>query len=506
MHGKKIVGNSIISVVYKITMLALGFITRKIFIVYLGEEILGLNSLYANLLDLLNLAELGIGVAVQYQLYGPLVKNDTEKLSKILASAKRLYNRIGFFVLTAGVVLSFFIEHLIKSTTYPIWFIRVAFLISVTGIALGYFFVHKRLFLQANEEIGLVNIIDLTAKIVTMCLSLITTIIWKNYFLYLFINALYGLIGNIIIYFVFKKKHPDIKENKKDTALENEELTKNLKNVVPMKLSNYIYNSTDNVIISKILGLTTVALYSNYMTIINGLMGIEFLFGNIVTSAFGKIIKEVEDKRTIYKYYLMFQYAQFLFTGFTTVSLAILSEPFIKLWIGERFVVGVMVLSLLVVDFYVHSMYQPAYVMFGAAGKFKDDKYITLISAIMNIIISIIMVNIIGLAGVIVGTLVTDLYIWIVRTYQMVKKYFSQNLTKYTLKMFFYTFSVIVGFVLSFRISHFINVNNLIKELALKLVVCVIVPNVVNILFTIKSEEFVFIKRYAMERMRRGRI
>lgn len=503
MHGKKIVSNSVISVVYKITMLLLGFVTRKIFIIYLGEEILGLNSLYTNLLDLLNLAELGIGVAVQYQLYGPLVNNDNEKLSKILASAKKLYNRIGLFVLTSGVVLSFFIQYLIKSTTYPIWFIRVAFLISVTGIALGYFFVHKRLFLQANEEIGLVNIIDLNAKIATVCLSLITTIIWKNYFLYLFINVLYGLIGNIIIHLVFKKKYPNIKENIKDIAFETEELTKNLKNVVPMKLSNYIYNSTDNVVISKTLGLSAVALYSNYMTIINGLMGIEFLFGNIVSSAFGKMIKEVEDKRIIYGYYLSFQYAQFLFTGFATVSLAIICEPLIKLWLGERFVVGTFVFALLVIDFYVHSMYQPAYAMFGAAGKFKDDKYITLTSAVMNIVISIVMVNFIGLSGVIVGTLVTDLYIWSVRTYQMVKKYFYQSLTEYTRRMFFYTFSVTVGFVMSYAICRLIHVNDLILELVLKLVVCMIVPNAVNILFTIKSNEFVFFKNYVVKFIRK---
>lgn len=504
MHGKKIISNSMISVAYKIMMLLLGFVTRKIFILYLGEEILGLNSLYANLLDLLNLAELGIGVAVQYQLYGPLVENDTDKLSKIISSAKHLYNRIGFFVLSAGFVLSFFIQYLIKSTTYPIWFIRIAFLISVTGVALGYFFVHKRLFLQANEEIGLVNIVDLTAKVITVCLSLVTTVIWKNYFLYLLINALYGLTGNTIIYFVFKKKYPEIKENVKDIGAENVELTKNLKNVVPMKLSNYIYNSTDNVVISKILGLTTVAIYSNYMTIINGLMGVEFLFGNILTSSFGKIIKEVENKKTVFRYFLFFQYAQFLFTGFATVSLAILCEPFIKLWIGERFVVEISVFVLLIIDFYVHSMYQPAYVMFGATGKFKDDKYITLVSAIMNIVISIIAVNVIGLCGVIVGTLITDLYIWAVRTYQMVKKYFLENLAKYSMKMLMYTISVALGFYLSFSICKFIIVSNLVVELVLKFVVCLIVPNAVNILFTAKSNEFTFLKQYVLKYIKKG--
>ena len=504
MHGRKIINNSILGVIYKITILLLGFVTRKIFIVYLGEEILGLNSLYANLLDLLNLAELGIGVAVQYQLYGPLVNNDTEKLSRILSSAKRLYNKIGIFVLSAGFVLSFFIQNLIKSTNYPLWFIRISFLISVTGVALGYFFVHKRLFLQANEEIGLVNIVDLVAKLITVCLSLVTTVIWKNYFLYLLINALYGLTGNIIIYFVFKKKYSTIKENVTNTGAEDKELTKNLKNVVPMKLSNYIYNSTDNIIISKILGLSTVALYSNYMTIINGLMGIEYLFGNIITSSFGKIIKEVKDNKTVFRYYLFFQYIQFLFTGFATVSLAMLCEPFIKLWIGERFVVGNFVFILLVVDFYVHSMYQPAYVMFGATGKFRDDKYITLASAIMNIAISIIMVNVIGLPGVIIGTLITDLYIWIVRTYQMVNKYFSESIFLYSLKMLLYTLSVAIGFYVSYVVCRMINVNNLVIELALKLVVCLIIPNGINLLLTAKNDEFIYLKQYALKFFKKG--
>lgn len=103
MHGKKIISNSMISIAYKIIILLLGFVTRKIFILYIGEELLGLNSVYANLLDLLNLADLGIGVAVQYQLYEPLVKKDNLKLSQIMAAAKRIYNTIGILILIAGV-------------------------------------------------------------------------------------------------------------------------------------------------------------------------------------------------------------------------------------------------------------------------------------------------------------------------------------------------------------------------------------------------------------------
>lgn len=504
MHGKKIINNSMISIFYKITILLLGFITRKIFIVYLGKEILGLNSLYSNLLEFLNLADLGIGVAVQYQLYEPLVKKDNEKLSRILTASKRIYNTIGIIVLITGIIISFFIQYLIKNTNYPIWYIQCAFLINVTGISLSYFFVHKRLFLQANEDLGLINIIDLTVKIVTVVISLITTMIFRNYFIYLTINALYGVTSNLIVNYIFTKKHKEVKSNVKNIKNEVKELTANLKNVLPLKLSNYVYNSTDNVIISKVIGLSTVALYSNYMTIINGIMGIEYLLGNVITASFGKIIKEVENVSKIFRYFNIYEYVQFIITSFCVVCLALLGNSFINLWVGSEFIIEKTAFIVLVIDFFIHSMYQPAYVMYGATGSFKNDKFITLISAIMNIIISIILVNFIGLAGVILGTLITDIYIWIVRTYQMVKKYFNQNYTVYILKIFKYVISTLISLFIAMFVCEKIHINYLLCELIIKGIICLIISIIVNYISTFNSEEFRDCKNYFMKNVKKG--
>lgn len=500
MHSKKIINNSLISITYKLFMLCLGFVTRKIFIVYLGEEILGLNSLYTNLLGLLNLADFGIGVAVQYQLYEPLVNKDYIKISKILTATRKLYNRIGCIIFLGGGLLSLIIQHLIKATTYPIWYIRIAFMISVTGVAAGYFFVHKRIYLEANEEIGIINIVDLITKMIIVIISLITTILFSNYYLYLIINVLHGITSNLVIHFLFKSRYPAIQFNLSDVEIERKDLVANLGNVIPMKISNYVYNSTDNVVISKILGLTTVAIYSNYMTIINGLMGIEYLFGNVMISSMGKIIKEVNDKGKIFEYYLVFQYVQYLMTSFFTISLTMLCTPFIKLWVGDQFLVKSTVFYLLIVDFYIHSMYQPAYVMFGAAGKFKDDKYITLASAGMNIVISIFMVNIIGLSGVIIGTLVTDIYILIVRTYQMVKLYFRMDIFDYIKKIVNYTICMLIGLLFSGFLCHFVLTDSMISEFLIKAVICLIMANGINLIFTKNTIEFNqcmhFVKRY----------
>ena len=138
---------------YRVVLLVLQFIARKVFILYLGSELLGLSSLYANLLDLLNLSELGIGVAVQFHLYTPIVNKDNEKIADILQSAKKIYSKIGICILGVGFFLSNFIPYFIKDNSFSNLFIQITFIISVVGTASSYFFIYKRLYLQANEEI-----------------------------------------------------------------------------------------------------------------------------------------------------------------------------------------------------------------------------------------------------------------------------------------------------------------------------------------------------------------
>ena len=249
MHEKKIINNCFIGLLFQITMMLIGFVTRKVFIVFLSEELLGLNSLYTNLLDLLNLADLGIGVVIQYQLYEPLVKKDLEKQSRIITAARNIYNKISFFILVAGVVIAFFIPELIKDNTYPIYFVILTFLISVLGIAFSYIFQPKRIFFQADEEFGIVNLTDLIVKTLTSVIALVLTALFKSYYIYLLICLLYSFISNIIIHYIFVRKYPNVSVKEKDYYTEKRVLTENIKNVLPIKISSYVYNSTDNIII-----------------------------------------------------------------------------------------------------------------------------------------------------------------------------------------------------------------------------------------------------------------
>lgn len=497
MHLKKIIGNSITGFAFRLVTMVIGFVSRKVFILFLSEELLGLNSLYANLLELLNLAELGLGVAVQYQLYAPIVEKDTLRVSQILSAAKTIYNTIGIGIFVAGCVMSLFVQDLIKETALPIELVRVAFIISVAGTAGGYFATHKRMYLQANEELSIINMVDMIIRVVTAILAMVAVAVTRNYFVYLLINMSCNLLSNIVVNYVFNRKHPDIKlvpVNIKDGYFQ--QLTASLKQVVPLKLTNYVYNSTDNIILSSNLGLIVVAKYSNYMQIINSIMAVEYLIGNAITSTIGKIIKEVQDSVQVFRYYMLYQYGQFLLTNFCTVSLTVLFTPFIRLWLGDDFLLEPLTVGLLVADFFFHSMYQPLNVVFGAAGRFREDKVITIISAVMNIVISIALVGVIGLPGVIIGTLITDMYVLVTRSVQIVKQYFQQSIAAFSGKMLLYIVSTVASVALSMFVGTWIHTDLLIVELLLKMVICVVIPNILGLLLTWKTAEAEFAKEY----------
>lgn len=445
MYSHKIVKNTVCSMLYRVVLLVLQFIARKVFILYLGSELLGLSSLYANLLDLLNLSELGIGVAVQFHLYTPIVNKDNEKIADILQSAKKIYSKIGICILGVGFFLSNFIPYFIKDNSFSNLFIQITFIISVVGTASSYFFIYKRLYLQANEEIYITNIID-TILLIGFIIIKISLVVWTgSYFIYLLLDIIQKVTSNICVGIVFNIKYKHIisscqkKKNKK-------ELVKDIKNVIPLKLANYVYSSTDSIIISMFIGLTAVNLYSNYIMVFNQVISFAYLLGDAVKVSYGKIMKEVKDKKFLYSILQEYIMLQFFFSSVSAALLFVLVNDFIILWLGKEYLISNLCVVFLTADFFIHSMFQPLSVVYGAAGKFGEDKKITILMACMNIIVSILTVRYMGLVGVILGTLISNYICMVVRVYQIVYGFFEDNVklfAKMVLKFHFLAFAEI---------------------------------------------------------------
>ena len=437
---KKTVSKNVsINVLSKIVGLLIGFVTRKLLLTFIAVEYLGLTSLFVNVLDLLNLAELGIGVALQVRLYKPLVNDDKEKIGNLLSLARKIYGTIAAIVVVVGLITAIFLPYIIKENPFDDWYVRWAFLISVGGIALSYLCADKRLFFEANESLYIATLSDIFARILTSVVALVALFLsvrvmdfpQGGFLIYLAITYLATFLSNVSMFLLFKRRHGV--EYNVDKSFQKEELSvvkKNLKDVIPNKLSVFIFTSTDSIVITIFIGLTMVAIYSNYMTIMMAFLLMSAIASNGLVSTFGKMIKEGKDKEYIYEKFQKYELLQFMFSSFTAICVFCLINKFVIAWVGSEYLLSFWPVFLLSLDYLIHSLFQPMSTLFTSTEKFKEDKIVSLTSAGINIGVSILLSFFMGVEGVILGTFISNVFTYVMRVRLIYKSYFNRSMIK----------------------------------------------------------------------------
>ena len=493
-HSEKIFRNTIFSFGSKIVTIVLGFVTRKLFIVFLTEELMGLNALFADLLGLLNLADMGLGIAVQFNLYKPLADKDEEKLGRILNAARRIYNIIGVGMILAGIVLSFFIQFLIKENPYSLDFLRVVFIINVISSASSYFFVHKRLFMHASEDIHVTNVVDIVMNLLSSVLKIVAIVVFKNYYLFIAINVIQSFVSNFMIGYYCDKKYPYLNKVKGYSKDEMGSLLSNIKELVPNKISSFVYTNTDNTIISAFIGLASVTLFTNYTSIVTQIFMMAAMIAGVVKVSFGNVLQESTDKNQHMFFLNSYQMLQFFYSSFCGVALFCLLDEFVAFWYGEEFVIPLICVVLLTVDFYLHSMYQPLSMMLEVLGEFRPLKRQEIFAMIVNIIVSVALIQVVGLAGPILGTLAVDICTTIFRIYTVIYKHYRDYAKEYIFTYVKYVLVFGVEYVGLYYVCKILPLHPSFISIMLKGILCFGVVMVANIIIFRKKEEFSYLK------------
>ena len=497
MRKKNTTLNILITSISRIIFLLIGFFTRKAIIQLIAVEYLGLNSLYANVLDLLNLAELGLGVAIQVRMYEPLVNNDYAKVAYLLSFARKIYMYIGLIVLVVGIGASFLLQYVIKDSPFNIWYVRGAFLISVIGISLSYFCADKRLFFEANERYFYITVCETIVKVIVTVIALVLLYFTKEYLFYSGVIALSSFTTNLFLYIIFKRKYAIYCSSYNKELYVNEivEIKKNLKDVVPMKLGVFVFTSTDSVIISTFIGLTFVAIYSNYNLLFVSLLSISSIVSTALVSTFGKMEKENSNRDNLFNKYRVYTNLQFMFSSFTTVCMLLLVDKFIYLWVGDGLYIGAVCVVLFCLNYFIHSLFQPLSTLYTSTGKFRQDKVCMIISAIMNIVISVVLVIFIGLPGVIIGTLCANLFTYITRTIVIEKGYFNRSSFEIMIRPIIQLIILVIETVICFYAIKNISLANKWIEFILCGIICLVLTNVPNVIMCKGLGYFKLIKR-----------
>lgn len=481
----------------KILNLLIGFLARRLFIQIIAVEYLGLNSLYSNILGLLSLAELGIGSALEVRFYKPLVDKDEEKIQNLLSLARKIYFVIGTAVFLIGSSITYFVPYLVNENTFDPNYIRLAFFINVCGIAFSYFCADKRLLLSANENLYIVNLSDTLMKIVSTLFGLLILYFTHEYLWYALISGFQSFFSNLLLLLLVKVKRRKIAKEKTNSSfqsLEKKAVLKNMKDLLPNKIAVAVFSSTDSIVISAIIGLSAVAYYTNYQTIINAFLSIATIISTSLFSTFGKAIKSNAPQKSVFDNFKKYQIFQFLYSSLATVGMFCLINKVIVIWMGDSsFVLDNLTIYFMIFDFWIHSMYQPLSTMFIATEQFKKDKYVSLISAGLNILISIISAHFIGLAGVILGTLISNLFIFFFRDFIIIKDYFHLSLLKDFCKTALSLLLTAIECLASYFIIKNIPINNKWLSLFIGIIVCVCVWGIPSGLIFCKSGFFSFL-------------
>lgn len=402
--------NSAMSIVTQVLTVVLNFAVKTVFIKMLNDEYLGVNGLFTNIITMLSLADLGIGIAIPYSLYKPLAKKDEHKINVLMNFYKKVYTIIGIAVLLIGLSLTPFLGLIIKDIPKNVPHLSLIYILFVIHSASSYFFVYKKFLIDSDQKGYITSRIIFTFSTLLSIIQIILLVTTKNYILFLLSSIILVIIQNIYISSKANKLYPFIK-NKTDEKLEKEDMEgikKNVSSLFIYKVGTVIMNGTDNIIISKFIGLIIVGFYSNYVLIINSITTVLNQIFNAITSSIGNLVVTTNKKRNK-EVYDNLNFANFWLYALFGVCIIVLINPFINIWIGKKYVMGFSIVFLLVLNFYVLGMQSVTNSFRNAYGLFWIAKYRPIIMVIINIVISVVLVQFIGIEGVLIGTLVSRL-------------------------------------------------------------------------------------------------
>lgn len=496
---KKSIINLITAFIGQIFGVLISFIVRKVFVNCLSSEYLGVNGLFTNILTMLSLVELGVGSAMTYSLYKPLAENDVPKIKSLMNLYKKAYRIIGIIVLVLGIGFTPFYKYLINEVP-NIPNLNLIYILFVVNTGVSYFYSYKRSLIICDQKKYIATIYRYGFYFLYNVAQIIVLITTKNYIFYLVCQVISTILENIAISRKADKMYPYLKD-KNIEKLPKEEFNNIKKNVFAMlfhKVGSMVVNSTDNILISKFIGLTAVGMYSNYYMVISGLeIVVNQIFEAIVASVGN--LGATESKEKIKSVFRKVFFMNFWIFSFCSICLLVIFNDFISLWVGQDYVFEFGIIITLVIAFYLKGIRKTVITFKDATGNFYHDRYKPLFESVINLIVSIILAQKLGVAGIFIGTIIstitTSLWIEPVVLYKYV---FVEKAYKYFVKLIEYTIIGILVAVITYWLSGFMVMSGIL-EIIIKLIICLIVPNIIYIILFRKTEEF----RYFIDLIRK---
>lgn len=492
--------NIIAGFIGQFVQILLGFISRTVFIKFLAEEYLGISGLFGNILSMLSLAELGVGTAIIYALYKPLSDKNEKEISILMKFYALAYRTIGIVVAVLGLITMPFLKIIIKDAPNITENLYVLYLFYLFNTVISYFYSYKNSIIVADQKNYISAMISYSITFIQTILQILVLVITRNFLVYLTVQLIGTLAFNITISKVADKLYPFLKEKNKNKLDPNEKrkLIKNIRALMITKLSGVLVNNTDNMIITYFSGLATVGLSSNYTMLINIINTVlNQIFSGITASVGNLNAKENKERKK--EFFKIMNFDNFWMYGFSSICIIVLINDVIKIWIGDKFILPFNITIILAVNFYIVGMQNTVGTFKNTMGLFEHGRYMLLVTATINLILSIILGENFGLFGIFLATAIARIFtnVWY-DAYAVFKYGLNSRFGEYVIKYIKFLLIFIVNLGISYYICGFIFVIS-IWTLILKILVCAILTNTIYCVFFSRSSEFKYFKTLLFE-------
>lgn len=482
--------NILVGVIYKVYTILFPFVIRTVIIYFLGVDYIGLDSLFVSLLQVLNLTELGVGIAMVYSMYKPIAEDDKETICALLNLYKKYYRVIGFAIALIGIILMPFLPSLISGTVPDSLNLYILYILKLSTTVLSYWlFSYKNSLLSAHQRIDVMNKVLLFTNTAQFILQIVLVIVFKNYYLYMIAAVIGQISTNVTTAIVVNRMYPELQPRGELDKKVVKDINQRIRDLFTSKVGSVIQNSFDSIVISAFLGLVMLGRYNNYYYIMISVFSVVTIAFNSILAGVGNSLI-IEDREKNYNDFLKLTFMTFGIINVCVACFLSLYQPFITLWVGERNLLPYSLVVCIVCYFTCYTFNQMMCVYKDASGIWHSDRFRPLITAIINLILNLSTVKYVGLFGVVLSTVLSMLFVgmpWLLTN--LFKQVFRRKPYGYIWQLIKYVLVlVITAFIVHFVSNQLPSIG--VLSIVIRLVVSVLISISCFCLCFFKCSEF----------------
>lgn len=491
MKTKKTFLNILTDVIPLLIISFLGIYKVKLFLSVLGSDTLGLYQLFNNIMVYVALVDGGLTSALLFSLYKPNTTGDKQKFNEILSGGFKTFSKIGMYVFGIATIVSFFIILLIKDSPFSYWYIVLTFMLFSISNVIEYFFVPYHVLLEVKEKKYIFNLITQIGQIAISLVEIVLLLLNIQFVFILISHIIIKIIMRVYEVYICKKEFPDVNVREKNKDYSFKEF---LNSLIFHKINGLIGSNIDSLIISSMLGLNYVAIYSTYNYIITMLKNILGKLSSSMTALIGNSLEK--SKERMYDLYFEFNSLLFYIAIIICVPLILSIDKFIDIFyeneIATSFSIA-LAFSLILFSFIIK---MDTNLFVNAGGLYKETKHCAITDTIINLILSFTLVRIIGIPGVLYATAFAVMVAeYVLKTLVVHKNIFFKSPKKYFIGNIKFFMIFIVDLIIGIQFTNLFVINSLLKWFLFYSMFTAINALIILIIFKLIKED-IFIGRF----------